>query len=179
MKNRLKVFRAMHDLTQEALAAQLRMMRFYGQDASGECVMQGFNSRLDELQAALLSERLRVLDEHNVARQRIAALYDRELSFLNPVGATGGRVPHLYVVRPDDRDGFRSHLKARGVDTGVHYPLALTRHAFLAGNSLGGPCPVAETAASHVVSLPCHPGMHQRTAERVIEACLSWRTVDS
>ncbi|HML55387.1 MAG TPA: DegT/DnrJ/EryC1/StrS family aminotransferase [Solidesulfovibrio magneticus] len=157
-----------------ALAERLRQMRCYGQDATGECVMAGFNSRLDELQAALLSARLRVLDAHNAARQRIAALYDRELQFLNPVPGPVGRVPHLYVVRPWDRDGFRSHLKARGVDTGVHYPLALTRHAYLAANSLGGPCPVAEAAASQVVSLPCHPGMHLCEAERVVVACRDW-----
>jgi dTDP-4-amino-4,6-dideoxygalactose transaminase/glycosyltransferase involved in cell wall biosynthesis len=157
------------------LAAQLRMMRFYGQDASGECVMEGFNSRLDELQAALLSERLRVLDEHIEQRRLIAALYDRELSFLNPVTGATGRVPHLYVVRPEDRDGFRAHLKARGVDSGVHYPMTLSRHAYLASNSLSAPCPVAEDAAAHVVSLPCYPGMHPQAAERVVAACLEWR----
>jgi len=165
-------------LTDDAeLAAQLRMMRFYGQDASGACVTQGFNSRLDELQAALLSERLRVLDEHNETRRRIAALYDRELAFLNPVVGGQGRVPHLYVVRPGDRDGFRSHLKVCGVDTGIHYPLALTRHPYLAANSVGGPCPVAEGAAAHVVSLPCHPGMSMRAAERVVAACMDWQRV--
>ena len=158
-----------------ALAEQLRMMRFYGQDAAGECLMMGFNSRLDELQAALLSERLRVLDEHNETRRRIAALYDGQLAFLKPVDGKTGRVPHLYVVRPEDRDGFRTHLKTRGVDTGVHYPLALTSHAYLASHSLGGPCPVAEDAAAHVVSLPCHPGMHMHAAERVVKVCQDWR----
>lgn len=161
-----------------SLAADLRMMRFYGQDASGQCVTVGFNSRLDELQAALLSERLRMLDEHNESRRRIAALYDRELSFLAPVVGNAGRVPHLYIVRPEDRGGFRAHLKARGIDTGVHYPLALTRHAHLSSNSLGGPCPVAENAASRVVSLPCYPGMHTRAVERVVEACLSWQRAE-
>jgi len=158
-----------------ALAEQLRMMRFYGQDATGACVTQGFNSRLDELQAALLSERLRVLDEHNETRRSIAALYDRELAFLNPVVGGQGRVPHLYVVRPIDRNGFRAHLKVHGVDTGVHYPLALTCHPYLAANSVGGPCHIAEDAASHVVSLPCHPGMSMRVAERVVASCMDWQ----
>jgi dTDP-4-amino-4,6-dideoxygalactose transaminase/glycosyltransferase involved in cell wall biosynthesis len=163
------------------LAGKLRMMRFYGQDASGECVMPGFNSRLDEMQAALLSERLRVIDEHNQTRRRIAALYDSELAFLSPVaGVSGpaqatGRVPHLYVVRPKCRDGFRAFLNARGVDTGVHYPMALTTHAYLAANGLGGPCPASETAAAHVVSLPCHPGMSMDAARRVVAACHEWR----
>jgi len=163
-------------LTEDAAVAErLRRMRFYGQDASGECVMPGFNSRLDELQAALLTERLHVLDEHNETRRHIAALYDRELAFLKPVTGMPGRVPHLYVVRLEDREEFRSNLKARGVDTGVHYSLALNRHAYLASNGLGGPCPVAEDAASRVVSLPCHPGMHMREAERVVEACMAWQ----
>ena len=157
------------------MAEKLRRMRFYGQDESGECVLPGFNSRLDEIQAALLSVRLRALDEHNQARCDIADLYDRELAFLNPVAPVPGRAPHLYVVRPADRDGFRAHLQARGIGTGVHYPLALPRHAFLAAHSLGGPCPEAEKAAARVVSLPCQPGLHRAEALRVIEAARSWR----
>jgi dTDP-4-amino-4,6-dideoxygalactose transaminase len=102
-------------------------------------------------------------------------LYDQELSFLNPISANPGRVPHLYVVRPEDRASLRAHLQAQGVDTAIHYPQALTRHSFLALNGLGGPCPVAERAVEHVLSLPCHPGMHMRAAERVVEACLAWR----
>lgn len=158
-----------------AMAEALRRMRFYGQDASGECVMAGFNSRLDEMQAALLCERLRVLDHDNHIRRDIAARYSEKLGFLDPVPQTEGAAPHLFVVRPADRQGFRAHLKARGVDTGVHYPLALTRHAYLAANSLGGPCPVAEANAARVVSLPCHPGLHRWAVDRVVDACLSWR----
>lgn len=157
------------------MAEKLRMMRFYGQDERGECVLPGFNSRLDEVQAALLSVRLRALDEHNASRCEIAALYDRELGFLHPVAPVPGRVPHLYVVRPTDRDGFRAHLQAQGIGTGVHYPLALTRHAFLAAHSLGGPCPQAEQAAARVVSLPCQPGLHRTEAMRVVAAARSWR----
>ena len=156
------------------MAERLRRMRFYGQDGSGECVMIGFNSRLDEMQAALLCERLRVLDKDNAARNAIATFYEERLAALNPVLMVRGRAAHLFVLRPSNRQGFRDHLKAKGIDTGMHYPLALNRHAYLAANSLAVDCPVAEAAAASVVSLPCHPAMHQVEAERVVAACLEW-----
>jgi len=162
-----------------AVAEKLRMLRHGGRNAAGECVVAGLDSCLDALEAALLSERLRVVDDHNAARCRIADLYDRRLAFLRPVTGLTGRVPQLYVVRPGDREAFRAHLAACGVETAVHYPLALTRHAYLAANSLGDPCPVAEQAATQVVSLPCHPGMHATVAERVAEACLGWPGKDA
>lgn len=156
------------------VAKRLRMMRFYGQDSSGECILPGFNSRLDELQAALLLERMKLVDGHNKRRVEIASRYDAELGFLNPVKTVDGRVSHLYVVRPVDRTAFRTFLEANGVQTGVHYPLALTRHAYLGANSSAQPCPNAESACEKVVSLPCYPGMSHAQVEKVITVCKKW-----
>lgn len=157
------------------IADRLRRMRFYGQDAAGQCVMRGMNSRLDEMQAALLCERLKIFAEQNSERAAIAALYDARLGFLNPVPSLPGRIPHLYVVRPEDRDGFRRFLAERGVQTGVHYPLALNRHVHFLEEAVCPPCPDAEAACARVVSLPCYPGMPAAEAEAVTAACLAWR----
>lgn len=157
------------------LAELLRRMRFYGQNAQGECVEPGLNSRLDELQAALLLDRLQVLDQQNQERRRIACRYDEALAFLHVVPSREGRAPHLYVVRTMDRQGFRAHLLAKGIQTGVHYPLALSGHAFLKAQGVDTGCPVAAEACKQVVSLPCYPGMDHARIDRVIEACRSWK----
>jgi dTDP-4-amino-4,6-dideoxygalactose transaminase/glycosyltransferase involved in cell wall biosynthesis len=156
------------------IAEKIRMMRFYGQNSSGECVFQGINSRLDEIQAALLSERLKVIEDHNNQRIRIMRRYDSALSFLNPVPSRNGRIPHLYVVRPDHRDEFRRFLLDHQVQTGVHYPLALNAHAYLRKNSIAGGCPNAEKACRCVVSLPCFPGISDQAVEKVIDICQKW-----
>lgn len=153
------------------LAEKLRRMRFYGQNAAGECVEPGLNSRLDELQASLLRDRLRILDEQNHERREIVRRYDRELGFLNPIPSRPGRAPHLYVVRPDNRDRFRAFLQKAGIQTCVHYPLALPGHAYLHSNSTDTGCPVAEAACKTVVSLPCYPGMSEKNIDRVINLC--------
>ena len=156
------------------LAKKIRKMRFYGQDSSGECVSVGLNSRLDTIQAALLSERLKVIEQQNKQRLEIARRYDKELAFLNPVPSRDGRVPHLYVVRPHDRQGFRDFLSSEGVNTAVHYPLPLTKHEYLQKNGLVTSCPFAEDASRHVVSLPCFPGMTPEQVKKCIQACKSW-----
>ncbi|MBI4804910.1 MAG: DegT/DnrJ/EryC1/StrS family aminotransferase [Desulfovibrio sp.] len=158
----------------EDVARRIRRMRFYGQDDFGECVDLGINSRLDEMQAALLSEKLKILVGQNQQRKEIARRYDEALGALQPVPTLPGRAPHLYVVRVADRERFRSHMAAAGIDTGVHYPLALHRHSYLAARSLTRPCPNAEAATSQVTSLPCYPGLGRQAQDRVIEACLDW-----
>jgi len=155
-------------------AARLRSMRFYGQDKSGACVLPGMNSRLDEMQAALLLERLAALPDQHAQRRAVARRYDAALAALDPVPATPGRTPHLYVARPADRAGLRRFLLEREVETGVHYPLALHRHPYLAAQGQALDCPAAEAAAARVVSLPCYPGIPAGHVERVVTACLEW-----
>jgi dolichol-phosphate mannosyltransferase len=163
-------------LTSDAgLAAKLALMRSMGLDASGECVSAGLDSRLDGRQAALLAKRLDRLAEHDEARRRIAAIYDREIPFLNPVGGGERRAPVLYAVRPPMRDSFRAAMLDRGVGTSLPCPLPLNRHAHFVSAGLGGPCPRAEKAAPEVVALPCHPAMGLEDVLRVTRACLDWR----
>jgi|GEM_PF-234456 len=158
----------------DGIAGKLKRMRFYGQDGKGECVDIGMNSRLDEVQAALLHERLKALPRHNQERVSIQMAYDATLGALNPVPSRPGRIPHLYVVRSEQRDALRTFLSNQGVQTGIHYPLALTRHAYLAKTGLLTPCPVAEEACGRVLSLPCHPGLPQAHVDKVLSSCLAW-----
>jgi len=158
----------------DAIAQRLRRMRFYGQDGSGECVELGMNSRLDELQAALLHERLKTVARHNRERVRIQEIYDAHLGGLNQVPSRPGRVPHLYVVRPENRAGLQFHLRQEGIQTGIHYNKALTEHAFLAKMGKASACPVAEKACGQVLSLPCYPGLPLPQVERVAACCQDW-----
>jgi dTDP-4-amino-4,6-dideoxygalactose transaminase/glycosyltransferase involved in cell wall biosynthesis len=158
----------------DGIAEKLRRMRFYGQDSRGECVDIGMNSRLDEVQAALLHERLKAVSQHNQERMRIQETYDARLGRLNPVPSRPGRVPHLYVLRPEQREALRAFLEKQGIQTGVHYPLALTKHAYLAKTGVLTPCPVAEKACAQVLSLPCHPGMPTVHLEKIVSCCLAW-----
>jgi dTDP-4-amino-4,6-dideoxygalactose transaminase len=130
---------------------------------------------LDELQAALLLDRLNIVDEHNAQRQEIARQYDCELGYLNPVPSRVGRVPHLYVVRPPDRLEFRKFLLRTGIQTGVHYALALPKHRYLQLHGIDTGCPFARQACETVVSLPCYPGMSRKHIMNVIDACHCWK----
>ena len=111
------------------VAERLRLLRQYGWRERYVSDVAGTNSRLDELQAAILRVRLRHLDAENAARRRLAARYDAALAGL-PVTLPTERaddraVYHLYVIRTATRDALAEHLRARGIGTGVHYPCLL------------------------------------------------------
>jgi dTDP-4-amino-4,6-dideoxygalactose transaminase len=116
----------------DALARRMRMIANHGRIEKYNHEFEGRNSRLDALQAAILSAKLKHLEGWIAARQAVAAMYARELS-----GVSGLRLPvvrdaarhvfHLFVVRTPRRDALQSHLKASGIETGVHYPIALPR----------------------------------------------------
>jgi dTDP-3-amino-3,4,6-trideoxy-alpha-D-glucose transaminase len=122
---------------------------------------QALNSRLDEIQACLLRVFLRHLPDWTAQRQRLAAVYDKELSglppeWLRPVGRHPGstHVRHLYVIRARHRDELIQHLQANGIGTGIHYPVPLHRQpAFPNTNA----CPVADQACGEILSLPLWP----------------------
>jgi len=154
----------------EAIATRVQMLRNHGGKEKYRHAITGMNSRLDELQAAVLRVKLPHLDEWNVARRGWAAQYDRELGGLEEVVAPVTRpgaehVYHLYVLRARDRDGLLDHLKRRGIAAGVHYPVPI--HLQEASSDLGyslGSLPQTESAAGEVISLPMFPEL---TAEEV------------
>jgi dTDP-4-amino-4,6-dideoxygalactose transaminase len=145
-----------------ALAEQLRVLRNYGSRVKYHNDVKGFNSRLDELQAAFLREKLTVLDDWNERRRQTAALY---LAALSDAGLTLPYVPvwaepvwHLFVVRHQKRDQLQATLAAHDIATMIHYPIPPhLQHAY---KELGfglGVYPIAETIHNEVLSLPIWP----------------------
>jgi dTDP-4-amino-4,6-dideoxygalactose transaminase len=156
------------------LAERLRMLRNGGQSARYAHDIIGVNSRLDEMQAAILSVRLRHLDADNARRRAIAARYSEALAGQTRVQAprvaeSAEPVFHLYVVQSDDRDSLAAALASQGLGTGVHYPTCI--HAQPAYAYLDAPpCPRAERAASRVLSLPIQPELSDAEVDRVVAA---------
>jgi dTDP-4-amino-4,6-dideoxygalactose transaminase len=156
-------------------AARLRQLRNGGQRDRYRHESEGWNSRLDELQAALLRVGLRHLDAWTERRRSLAAFYDRELpgSGVVPLREQpyARSVAHLYVVRHPRRDALMEALKRRGIGTLIHYPIALhlqPAFAFLGGKR--GDLPVAERASDEILSLPLYPELEDAAAARVVEA---------
>jgi dTDP-4-amino-4,6-dideoxygalactose transaminase len=161
------------------VATLARALRQYGWSRRDVAEHEGWNSRLDELQAAILRAKLPFLERENARRREIADRYDERLAGLplTRLTARPGSVPahHLYPVRLSGRDAFRDHLAARGVETGVHYPVPLHLHpayAFLGYRR--GDFPVAEAACDTVVSLPIHPALTDPQVEAVVAAARSF-----
>jgi dTDP-4-amino-4,6-dideoxygalactose transaminase len=160
----------------DALDAMVRTYRNYGSQKKYHNLVQGFNSRLDELQAAFLSVKLATLDADNAARRAIAARYDALLAdtpglVLPQVPEWAEPVWHLYVVRHAKRDVLAARLAEAGIGTIVHYPVA--PHLQQAYAELGykeGDFPIAEAIHREVLSLPMGPGMTAEHVEQVAAA---------
>lgn len=156
-------------------AQRLRSLRNYGSSEKYRHDEVGWNSRLDEIQAALLTVKLSRLAEHNARRDAAARRYDEGLAGLG-LGLPE-RVPgttpawHLYVVRSPHRDRLREHLAGHGVDTLVHYPVPCHRQPAFAGTELAARhLPVADRLAGEVLSLPMGPALRREEQDVVIEA---------
>jgi len=155
------------------LAERLRMLRQYGQRTRDVHELEGMNSRLDEVQAAILRVKLRHLDAWNGRRREIAQTYARELQGVEvpQVTAGGESAHHLFPVLTDRRDQLMTHLSRRGVTTLVHYPVPIHLHPSYRHWGLGtGSFPVAETAARRVLSLPLFPQLTDEEVLRVAAA---------
>jgi aminotransferase EvaB len=158
------------------LEARLRRLRYYGMERSYYAEEQGYNSRLDEVQAAILRIRLKRLAEDNARRQAIAQRYRErlaELPLIRLLSVKPGNthVYHQFVVRHPERDRIAAALAARGIGTGVHYPWPI--HTMRGYRHLGyreGAFPEAEAAAREVLSLPLHPSLDDREVDQVCEA---------
>ena len=157
------------------LADRIRSLRNYGSRRKYHNDERGTNSRLDELQAAVLRVKLPHLDAWNARREHIAATYGRELAgtaFTLPVVRDGAtHAWHVYVVRSPVRDEFVAHLEGSGVPTVIHYPVP--PHLQPAYRDLGVPAgalPVAEAIHREVVSLPMGPHLDGSDVDRVVTA---------
>jgi dTDP-4-amino-4,6-dideoxygalactose transaminase len=144
------------------LAERVRSLRAYGEGVDGRAMRPGLNSRLDELQAALLRVRLRRLRQDNERRAEIVKTYDAALGRASPPG-----VHHLYVARSRRRDEARSKLARAGIETAVHYPFALSDHPAFAGARRGGRLHASDVACREVLSLPCYAHLSPDEEKRV------------
>jgi dTDP-4-amino-4,6-dideoxygalactose transaminase len=168
-----------------ALAERMAMFARHGGLTKGDHRIEGINSRLDGLQAAILSAKLPYLPKWTTARQRLAAAYTERLAIIpgveTPVvGERCEPVWHLYVIRHDRRDALASHLKANGIQTVINYPVALP---FLPCYAYLGHQPSdfvnAHKNQSRVVSLPIFPEMTKEQMEAVISAIHSFAVDDN
>lgn len=155
------------------LDTRARRLRQYGWSSKYHVTEAGGrNSRLDELQAAVLRDKLPLLDGWNAQRRAIAARYNAAFAGLPvqlPASTDEDFVAHLYVIRVEDRAAFAAAMSAAGIATDIHYPVPdhrQTAYPQAAGASL----PVTEAASTMVVTLPCFPGLDAEGVERVIAA---------
>jgi dTDP-4-amino-4,6-dideoxygalactose transaminase len=159
-----------------AIAAKVRALRNQGSESKYEHPEPGFNSRLDTLQAVVLRAKLRHLGEWNRERCDAAARYDGLLDDIEdvrrPTERTGnGHIWHLYVVRVPRRDAVLRSLHERGVGASIHYPFPIhLQGAFADLGHRPGDFPVAEGAASEILSLPIFPGITAAQQESVASA---------
>jgi dTDP-4-amino-4,6-dideoxygalactose transaminase len=156
------------------LAAALRLLRNHGNPGDYSYPRLGFNSRLDAVQAALLTVKLERLEEWTEARRANARAYNERLAGLpvrRPVEREGDRhVYHQYTLRVPDRDRLHRWLDERGVDTRVYYPAPLhTQPACAPLGYRAGQFPEAERACREVLSLPIHPQLTARHLDRVVD----------
>jgi len=160
---------------QAEFARRLRLLREYGWAERYVSHFPGVNSRLDEVQAAILRVKLHYLDQDNAARARIASMYNTKLIGCDMVLPTcrqeTNHVYHLYVVRTQRRDALKGHLKDKGIAALVHYPVPVHLQPVYQGR-LTGVDQLLETerAAQEVLSLPIYPELNEAALEAVIKA---------
>lgn len=161
-----------------SLAKILIDLRNYGSSEKYKNLYQGLNSRLDEIQAAMLAVRLNYLDKQTEHRRKIAQMYREGIR--NPAlrlpeaGYEGQHVWHLFVIRCLARDNLQCHLKGAGIQTLIHYPIpAYKQEAYHEYNSLS--YPLTEQIQNEILSLPIGPALSFTDAQRVIDACNSFQ----
>jgi dTDP-3-amino-3,4,6-trideoxy-alpha-D-glucose transaminase len=165
------------------LARRIRLLRNGGQTDRYHHELIGVNSRLDEVQAAVLRARLPLLRGWTARRRTLAAQYRRQLpARVRPLTERDpGHVYHLFPIRVRDEDGrgsnrnaLQAHLRVQGVETLIHYPLPVNRQPAFAVYATGD-CPVAAIATRELLSLPLHPRLQGAQVEQVIGGIESWR----
>jgi dTDP-4-amino-4,6-dideoxygalactose transaminase len=156
----------------EALADRIRRLRNGGQTSRYQHVEAGTNSRLDEIQAAILRARLAFMPAWTARRRQLAAIYRRELKNTRvrvPRELDSGHVYHLFPVLCASRTALQTHLASAGVETLIHYPSPIPRQpALIAAEPRE--CPVADRICGEVVSLPLYPSLPDEAVLRVTEA---------
>ena len=154
------------------VSQKCKMLRDHGQDVKYHHRFMGVNGRLDEIQAAVLRVKLRHLDEWNEKRRRVAEAYEKGLpsTLVKPIEMSVAKhVYHLYVIRTSAREQLAAYLEAKGVATGMHYPIPIhLQEAYRGYCSDSVHLPITEKAASEILSLPMFPEL---TVEEINYVC--------
>jgi dTDP-4-amino-4,6-dideoxygalactose transaminase len=164
----------------DAYARTIRMLRDWGQEKKYQHVLKGFNARMEGIQGAVLRVKLKHLEQWTESRRAHAAHYHRLLAdypkvVLPKAYPDRRHVYHVYAIRVRQRDNFMKFLLDRGIQTGIHYPIAV--HLLPAYADLGkkpGDFPAAEKAAAEVVSLPMYPELTDKMIAEVASAVKAW-----
>lgn len=159
----------------EELATVVRQIAFYGSTVKYTHRYKGLNSRMDEMQAAVLRIKLRDLDRTNRRRQEVAAMYDQGIK--NPLIVTPAKVAshvyHIYPILSEQRDALQQYLASRGIGTQIHYPIPPHhQRAYLEWNDKK--FPITEHIAACELSLPCNQMMTDDDVKQVIDALNAW-----
>jgi dTDP-4-amino-4,6-dideoxygalactose transaminase len=156
------------------LFEKLRLYRNYGQTDRYSYTLRGYNSRLDEIQAAILRVKIRHISEWNRKRQKVADLYDRELGGINQIapGLEPGsmHVYHLYVITLKDRDRLQQHLTSHGIETLIHYPVPLNKQEIFTDSVTLSALVNTEKRCNEILSLPMYPALTTAQVEKVCKA---------
>lgn len=166
-------------INDEVLATKVRALGNYGSVKAGEYIYTGRNSRLDEIQAAVLRVKLRYLDIDNMRRRQIARMYIDGISnpyiVLPEALDNGSHVWHQFVIRSNNRDGLRQFLLKKGIETSIHYPKSPHKQkAYSMYNELS--LPITEKIHNEVISLPMNTALDNDEVYRIITAINSWRS---
>ncbi len=158
----------------QAEAGRLKMLRNYGQERRYYHKIKGFNSRLDEMQAAILRVKLTRLNEWNSRRRKIAGAYGngiRNPRVVKPAEMSyGSHAFHLYVIRHPERDKLQGHLEERGIKTMIHYPVPVhLQEAYKDTGYPAGSFPVSEKLAREILSLPMFPQLTDEEVSAISE----------
>jgi len=169
--------------SRDEVAEKLRLLRVHGQTDKYTHTLIGTNSRLDELQAAVLNLKLPKLDRWNERRRALAARYTealQDLDVITPVETPWAyHVYHLYVIRvpANHRDALREHLMARGIGVGIHYPIPAHLQPALEGYGYReGAFPLCERISREVLTLPMHPFLTDEEVDSITETIREYFT---
>jgi dTDP-4-amino-4,6-dideoxygalactose transaminase len=171
----------------EGIAKYIRMIRDHGQSSKYYHRLEGYNGRLDAMQAAFLRVKLRRLDHWNALRRVAARQYNELLAPLAEIGALvlpfesewSQAVYHLYVIRTADRDGLAKALQSGQIQTGLHYPVPLhLQECYRDWGYRAGSLPITERVASAILSLPMFPGITVDQQQRVASAIAQYGAAD-
>jgi dTDP-4-amino-4,6-dideoxygalactose transaminase len=160
------------------LAERCRQLREYGWTKKFISEIRGINSRLDEVQAAILRIKLKYLESDNERRRQIARSYSEAFSTLpikSPKVIGTESVFHLYVIQSDHRDSLKEHLRTLGIMSGIHYPIPIhLQPAYRDRIRQPGSLTHTETSSRQILSLPMYPELTQSELAQVLDGVLSW-----